>query len=381
MLRASKISGGVYHSTDLFTRDSWLNPLLIVFLNMGAGSKLTPWKRSRVLSAEPTRRSLAQPTNKWTVWLYEVRGGTAVRNHEKGTATKVCKSKTDGGQRCAAHTRPAYLAATFGTSEWDDAAANYASTPEGQRVLEDLAEQNAATNNVDHEMRTRSAIERGRLIRDINTATATLINQQTTTNIPEPEPPHTEPAEPQEIGTAYVEDNWGDCREVTPGQMTDEVRWIYRNGQCLALAVTLAERTQWPIVAHTCTYDNEDYDPDVDPEEYATYESLVHAYVQHPNGTLVDIWGENDPHSIELSEDETLTTYTSDDAKSMFEDYIVPQDYDTAASFHPHVFAGINASDLTAQEAVLAVSDYETQARYTLGDCHLLAHAVAEQNG
>ena len=48
----------------------------------------------------------------------------------------MCRSIAEGGQRCAAHTRPAYMAATPGTAEWDDAAAQYASTPEGRRVLQ-----------------------------------------------------------------------------------------------------------------------------------------------------------------------------------------------------------------------------------------------------
>lgn len=43
----------------------------------------------------------------------------------------MCKPVSEGGQRCAAHTRPAYQAATPGTSAWDDAAAAYASTPAG----------------------------------------------------------------------------------------------------------------------------------------------------------------------------------------------------------------------------------------------------------
>jgi hypothetical protein len=47
----------------------------------------------------------------------------------------MCKSRAEGGQRCAAHTRPAYESAVFGTNEWDDAAAQFASTPTGNREL------------------------------------------------------------------------------------------------------------------------------------------------------------------------------------------------------------------------------------------------------
>lgn len=48
----------------------------------------------------------------------------------------MCKSVAEGGQRCAAHTRPAYEAATPGTPGWDAAAAAYASTPTGRTELE-----------------------------------------------------------------------------------------------------------------------------------------------------------------------------------------------------------------------------------------------------
>lgn len=47
----------------------------------------------------------------------------------------MCQSIADGGLRCAAHTRPAYQTAEFGTSAWDAAAAAYASTPTGRVEL------------------------------------------------------------------------------------------------------------------------------------------------------------------------------------------------------------------------------------------------------
>lgn len=43
----------------------------------------------------------------------------------------MCKTLSEGGQRCAAHTRTAYLATPFGTPQWDDAAVEHASTPTG----------------------------------------------------------------------------------------------------------------------------------------------------------------------------------------------------------------------------------------------------------
>jgi hypothetical protein len=47
----------------------------------------------------------------------------------------MCKTLAEGGKRCAAHTRPRYEAATFGTPEWDRASADYAATPSGRKAL------------------------------------------------------------------------------------------------------------------------------------------------------------------------------------------------------------------------------------------------------
>lgn len=47
----------------------------------------------------------------------------------------MCRTLVEGGKRCAAHTRPRYEAATFGTAEWDRAAAEYAATPSGRDAL------------------------------------------------------------------------------------------------------------------------------------------------------------------------------------------------------------------------------------------------------
>lgn len=47
----------------------------------------------------------------------------------------MCQSIAEGGQRCAAHTRPRYQTTVFGSPEWDEAAAAYASTPTGRMEL------------------------------------------------------------------------------------------------------------------------------------------------------------------------------------------------------------------------------------------------------
>lgn len=52
----------------------------------------------------------------------------------------MCKSQAEGGQRCAAHTRPRFEAANLGTPEWTKAAKEYASTREGHERLSEDAE-------------------------------------------------------------------------------------------------------------------------------------------------------------------------------------------------------------------------------------------------
>lgn len=47
----------------------------------------------------------------------------------------MCRLLSEGGARCASHTRPAYQNAPFGTPQWDEAAAAYASTPTGRMEL------------------------------------------------------------------------------------------------------------------------------------------------------------------------------------------------------------------------------------------------------
>lgn len=73
----------------------------------------------------------------------------------------MCKSKAEGGQRCAAHTRPCYEAATFGTAEWDDAAAQHATTPEGQERLSEEAKVAELVGNDDEAAALRAALKRG----------------------------------------------------------------------------------------------------------------------------------------------------------------------------------------------------------------------------
>ena len=149
----------------------------------------------------------------------------------------------------------------------------------------------------------------------------------------------TEP-EPVDLGVmaavdiVELEDSWGDPVEVTPGVINDETRWIYLNGQCLALAVAIATENDWPVVVHTSEYDPEGINDDGDPEQ----PTIKHAYALGPDGTLYDIDGENDREALELSGNETLTEYKPIEARFYFEGDLSEQDYVTAASFIAHVF-------------------------------------------
>lgn len=50
----------------------------------------------------------------------------------------MCETKANGGKRCAAHTRPRFEAAAWGTPAWDKAAAEYGRTKEGYARLTEV---------------------------------------------------------------------------------------------------------------------------------------------------------------------------------------------------------------------------------------------------
>lgn len=77
----------------------------------------------------------------------------------------MCTSLAEGGRRCAAHTRPAYEAATPGTPDWDDAAATYAATKEGASVLEAELAAASESGNINHVVACETAIKRAAGIR------------------------------------------------------------------------------------------------------------------------------------------------------------------------------------------------------------------------
>lgn len=82
----------------------------------------------------------------------------------------MCLSAAEGGQRCSAHTAPAYMRARSGADGWDEAAVAFASTPRGREHLE--AEVLAAVRAGDYGLagRLSSAIDRGQAQREANRA-------------------------------------------------------------------------------------------------------------------------------------------------------------------------------------------------------------------
>lgn len=89
----------------------------------------------------------------------------------------MCESQADGGLRCAAHTRPRYEAASFGTPEWDQAAAEYASTPTGQRSLKDELTNAVARNDTDRVAALRNSLKAGARIKAAAQSTKALTQQ------------------------------------------------------------------------------------------------------------------------------------------------------------------------------------------------------------
>ena len=89
----------------------------------------------------------------------------------------MCKSKDEGGQRCAAHTRPRFEAATPGTPEWDSAATEYASTPQGHDALRENAEIAELSGQEDEAAALRAARKRGEALREANAESARPIDK------------------------------------------------------------------------------------------------------------------------------------------------------------------------------------------------------------
>ena len=88
----------------------------------------------------------------------------------------MCKPLSDGGQRCAGHTRTAFENAVFGTEAWDRAAAEHAATPAGLGEIEQAAQAALDAGDVHRWAALSSALTRGRGLREANQVAAGMLS-------------------------------------------------------------------------------------------------------------------------------------------------------------------------------------------------------------
>lgn len=87
----------------------------------------------------------------------------------------MCKSHAEGGQRCAASTRAKYEATPSTSPEWEQVAAEYASTREGHDRLKEQAHEARYNRDYDMEARLLRARFLGASLREANREAAARI--------------------------------------------------------------------------------------------------------------------------------------------------------------------------------------------------------------
>lgn len=90
----------------------------------------------------------------------------------------MCRTLVEGGKRCAAHTRPKYEAAAFGTAEWDRAAAEYAATPSGRKELTSAQADAEATGDVERAIALGHALTEGQRLASTADAVRTALTPE-----------------------------------------------------------------------------------------------------------------------------------------------------------------------------------------------------------
>lgn len=154
--------------------------------------------------------------------------------------------------------------------------------------------------------------------------------------------------------TVYVEDNWGSHFELREGILDEQARYIFKNGQCLALATQLAtyfgtnKITIVSMITESDDYDDIYEREDNEPIEEA-YRHIIHAYANaDEEDALWDVDGEIfkdsveeeystvSPKNAELG-DYIIETYSIEDAKYMFEGFMTEQDYNFAKTILPAI--------------------------------------------
>ena len=140
---------------------------------------------------------------------------------------------------------------------------------------------------------------------------------------------------PYSGSTEYVhlEDTSGELVTVVPGELSGSVRHIYRNGQCMAMAVALSRETGWPIVTR-------EFELELGGEKKRL---LHHAYVLSPDGHLVDIDGYLDWEGDRVKSwrgEDIVTVTEADHADTLLDSYahrLSEQDTDLAETYLDHV--------------------------------------------
>jgi hypothetical protein len=99
-------------------------------------------------------------------------------------------------------------------------------------------------------------------------------------------------------------DTVADPVEVTPGLLDDAASHAYHNGQCVALALALHAQTGWPLVCLLTRGGGLEWQQQLqadgvnfsDPD---WFDDFVHALVEAPDGTLLDIDNRDERESYE----------------------------------------------------------------------------------
>lgn len=80
----------------------------------------------------------------------------------------MCKSRAQGGQRCAGYARTRLAEVSPDSPAWETLAAQYASTPEGETLLTQRGHEAAKLGDYDTEARYKDVVARGLRIRRTN---------------------------------------------------------------------------------------------------------------------------------------------------------------------------------------------------------------------
>lgn len=121
---------------------------------------------------------------------------------------------------------------------------------------------------------------------------------------------------------------------ITPGVVDESADFLYKNGQCVALATAIAQDRGWGVAVAT----------------YSDEGLVKHAWAVDESGALWDVDGSHDRAAIEeaLDEDEEIEVYRPQEVALLAEELegrIGQQDVPLARTFVPAVLSGEHASD------------------------------------